>query len=308
MESVRFSLARAAAVECSVLLLGETGTGKGVAARALHAASRRRQGPFVSVDCAALAPSVFESELFGHERGAFTGAVARHRGRFERAAGGTLFLDEVGELPLRFQAKFLTALQDRCVERLGGVSPVSLDVRVVAATNRDLVRDVEEGRFRLDLYHRLRVLEITLPSLRSRPEDVAEIVWANLPALAARVGVQPPELTSGFLAALTERSWPGNVRELLHELERALVLCRGRVLDADALGEGVSRAPAPFRAGQSPALSMRDAPPDPADEIGQVLRSTGGNVARAARRLGVSRGTLRYRIAQHGLSSLIPRD
>jgi two-component system response regulator HydG len=247
---------------------------------------------------------VFESELFGHERGAFTGAVARHRGRFERARGGTLFLDEIGELPLAFQAKLLTALQEGRLERLGGAEPVVVDVRVVAATNRDLARDVDEGRFRLDLYHRLRVLEIALPPLRERPEDVPEIVRAHLPALADRAGLPPPRLTGEFLTALAERRWPGNVRELLHAVERALVHARGPVLDAAALGDETLAAPVAREA----RVSRPPGTGDPASEISRVLRSTGGNVSRAARRLGVSRGTLRYRIVQHGLGSLIPRD
>ncbi|MDH3685188.1 MAG: sigma-54 dependent transcriptional regulator, partial [Myxococcales bacterium] len=235
MKSAKRMLVRAAAVDSSVLLLGETGTGKGVAARVLHEGSARRHGPFVQVDCAALAPSVFESEVFGHERGSFTGAVARHQGRFERAAGGTLFLDEVGELSLPFQAKLLTALQDRRFERLGGDRAVALDARVVAATNRNLVEDVAAGRFRLDLYHRLHVLEIELPPLRARPEDIPELVQAHLPELSSRAGIAPPELTPDFVAVLAARPWPGNVRELLHELERSLVLCGESVLDASSL-------------------------------------------------------------------------
>jgi DNA-binding NtrC family response regulator len=200
--------------------------------------------------------------------------------------------------------KLLTALQDGRLERLGGTEPVEVDVRVVAATNRDLVREVDEGRFRLDLYHRLRVLEIALPPLRSRPEDVEVIVRATLPALASRVGVEPPELSPSFLRALAVRRWPGNVRELLHEVERSLVRCRGPVLEATVLGDDVLRVASPREA----VTPMARDPADPAAEISRVLRSTGGNVSRAARRLGVSRGTLRYRIVQHGLGSLIPRD
>jgi len=304
-------LTRAAAADSSVLLLGETGTGKGVAAQVLHEASARRDGPFVQVDCAALAPSVFESELFGHERGSFTGAVARHRGRFERAAAGTLFLDEVGELSLPFQAKLLTALQDRRFERLGGDAAVALNARVVAATNRNLLADVEAGRFRLDLYHRLHVLEIELPPLRARPEDIPELVRVHLPELSSRAGITPPELAPDFVAELAGRPWPGNVRELLHELERALVLCGESVLDASSLAPEAAVPIGPVET--PPALGWPVLPPPElgegaAAEILQVLRATGGNVSRAARRLGISRGTLRYRIAQYGLSASIPRD
>ena len=304
MHEVRRSVARAAAAESPVLLLGETGTGKGVVAQALHEISPRRAGPLVHVDCAALAPTVFESELFGHERGAFTGAVARHRGRFERARGGTLFLDEVGELPLAFQSKLLTALESGRIERLGGAQTVRVDARIVAATNRDLAEEVGAGRFRLDLYHRLRVLEIVLPPLRDRLSDVPELVRAHLPRLAARAGVRTPRLADGFLAALAERVYPGNVRELLHEVERALVRSRGAVLDAAALGPPQERDAAPPSA--APRRTAHAG--GPADEIERVLRATGGNVSRAARRLGISRGTLRYRIAQHGLAGVIPRD
>jgi DNA-binding NtrC family response regulator len=305
MRRAREVLVRAGAAESPVLLLGETGTGKGVAARALHEASRRARGPFVHVDCAALSPTVFESELFGHERGAFTGAVTRRIGLLERARAGTLFLDEVGELTPTFQAKLLMALQDARFERVGGAAPVALDARVVAATNRDLSRDVARGRFRLDLYHRLRVLEIVLPPLRERPEDVAGLVRFHLPELATRAGVGVPRLSPGFLHALAARAWPGNVRELLHEVERALVLHPGEMLEAAALEPEppldwpcVGIGPADVARGGGDATA----------EIAAALASTGGNVSRAARRLGVARGTLRYRITRHGLGELIPRD
>jgi DNA-binding NtrC family response regulator len=303
---LRLALGRAAASDATVLLTGETGTGKGVAARALHAASPRAAGPFVHVDCAALAPSVIESELFGHERGAFTGADAPRAGRLEAAAGGTLFLDEVAELAPTLQAKLLRALQDRAFERVGGARTLALAARVVAATHRDLRRAVAAGSFRADLYYRLQVVELELPPLRARPVDLPALAGHLLADAARRAGRPAPCMTPAFLAALAAHAWPGNVRELANLLERLLVLGAGPALDALDLHEAWT----PWGASPTPDRVAEAAPsadPD-ATRIAAALAATGGNIARAARRLGVPRGTLRHRIARHRLGHLIPRD
>jgi len=321
MAAVRAALRRSAASDASVLVTGETGTGKGLVARALHAASPRAAGPFVHVDCAALAPSVIESELFGHERGAFTGADAPRVGRLEAAAGGTLFLDEIAELEPRLQAKLLRVLQERVYERVGGTRTLPLAARVVAATNRDLRRAIAAGAFRADLYYRLQVIELALPPLRARREDLPELVEHLLHAAARRAGRPAPRPTPALLAALAAHDWPGNVRELANLIERLLVLGAGPVLDVADLGAGLD-AGAPWwptcgrvadadpTSGEDlgcPADAVRAPHPDAA-RIAAALAATGGNVARAARRLGVPRTTLRNRIAKHGLGHLIPRD
>jgi transcriptional regulator with GAF, ATPase, and Fis domain len=305
---VRAQLARVAPTESTVLLLGETGTGKGLAARELHAASPRAEGPFVHVDCAALSESLVESELFGHERGAFTGAVASRVGRLELARQGTLFLDEIGELPLALQGKLLRALQDRRFERLGGTRTLALEARVVAATHRDLRAAVREGRFRADLWYRLCVFAIELPPLRARPGDVAYLLRRELPALVARLRVPPRAIKPEFVEVFARHAWPGNVRELLHALERALLLAEGDALDAASAHAAIAMGR--IEEGLGPAGSP--APPDtesaPDRDLAAVLRETGGNVSRAARRLGIARSTLRWQIERHGLGYLIPDD
>lgn len=224
-----------APADSTVLLSGETGTGKELIARAIHEQSRRRRQPFVAINCAAFPESLVESELFGHERGAFTGAVDRKPGKFELADKGTLFLDEVGELPAPVQAKLLRALQEREIQRVGGTKTVPVNVRLVAATNRDLEDAIQNGSFRQDLFYRLNVFPIILPPLRDRPEDVAVLAQAFLGRFARREGRRVPELTRCALRALESYHWPGNVRELQNVLERAMLLCRGSELDARML-------------------------------------------------------------------------
>jgi transcriptional regulator with GAF, ATPase, and Fis domain len=316
MARVRRQIARVAATESTVLLLGETGTGKGLAAREIHAASARSGGPFVHLDCAALSASLVESELFGHERGAFTGAVAPRAGRLELARDGTLFLDEVGELELPLQGKLLRALQDRRFERLGGARTLSLEARVVAATHRDLRAEVRAGRFRRDLWFRLCVFAIELPPLRQRPADVVALVRAELPGIARRLGVTLPRVDPAFVEALARHDWPGNVRELLNALERALLLAEEpalggelarAVLAAGSLGDdgaGVLQpTPAPAPGPLVPAGSDGSR-----ERVAAVLRETGGNLSRSARRLGVPRSTLRWQVQRYGLQGLIPED
>jgi DNA-binding NtrC family response regulator len=309
MRKLRHEIRAVAPLRATVLLTGETGTGKGAAAHALHARSRQAHGPFVHVDCAALSPTLIESELFGHERGAFTGALDRRVGRFELAAEGTVFLDEIGELDERQQAKLLRVLHDREYERIGGVATLPMTARVIAATSRGLLQEVREKRFRADLYFRLNVVQLRLPPLRERRGDVALLVRALLPRLAASLGVAPCELDGAVLARLASRSWPGNVRELMNVRERLLIRGPGRRLGLADL-EGIFDCepwplPDPGRA-LLLGFADRDAGirPAPAPErIAAVLRANGGNIARAARELGMPRTTLRRRLRRLGLAA-----
>lgn len=221
------ALRRVAPTEASVLLLGESGTGKELFARALHAYSPRRQGPFVAFACAAVPETLLEAELFGYERGAFTGATARHVGRFEQASGGTLFLDEIGEIGSGVQVKLLRALEERRISRLGGSGEVSVDVRLVAATNRDLAGDVVRGSFRADLYHRLNVFPITLPPLRERRRDIPALALHLLSRASAKNSLPMPLLRPSALGALVLAPWPGNIRELSNHMERVAILSAG---------------------------------------------------------------------------------
>ncbi|HET9553246.1 MAG TPA: sigma 54-interacting transcriptional regulator, partial [Anaeromyxobacteraceae bacterium] len=238
--------------EATVLLSGESGTGKGLLARAIHDHSPRRAGPFVAVNCAALPENLLETELFGHVRGAFTGAVRDRVGRFELAAGGTLFLDEVGDLPLHLQAKLLRALQERTYERVGESRPLAVDVRVIAATHCDLRRAIEEGRFREDLYYRLRVFPIEIPPLRSRREDVEPVARYLLARAAARAG-RELRFSPEALRSLLEYPWPGNVRELENALEYAVTVAPGQTIQPEDLPPEIDgRAPPPEPAAPPP--------------------------------------------------------
>jgi DNA-binding NtrC family response regulator len=230
------ALRRVAPTDAAVLLLGPSGSGKELFARAIHQLSRRQAGPFVAFNCAAVPESLVESELFGHERGAFTGATARHVGRFEQGHAGTLFLDEIGEVPLSTQAKLLRALEEHRITRLGGEGEIVVDVRVIAASNRDLDEAVAAGSFRRDLFHRLSVFPIQLPALVDRREDVPALTLHLLARAAARHGVPVPTLRPAAMAALVLAPWPGNVRELANLLERAVILTEGRPVAAAELG------------------------------------------------------------------------
>ena len=272
----------------SVLITGESGTGKELIARRIHLRSRRAAGPFVAVNCAALPESLAESELFGHEKGAFTGADRRRAGRFEEADGGTLLLDEVGELTPSLQSKLLRALEERVVRPVGGGSDVPVDVRLVAATNRDLHEAVAAGGFRQDLYFRLAVVPVALPPLRERPGDIPLLARHLLAGLAGRHQLPPARLSAEAVTALQAHHWPGNVRELRNVLERALVVRGGGVLSpADLLpglgGESVPAVPLDREAREREAVL-------------EALRRAGGNREEAARLLGVSVRTLYYRL------------
>jgi DNA-binding NtrC family response regulator len=288
-----------------VLLRGETGTGKELVARALHAASPRRAGPFVVVHCGAIPEGLFESELFGHERGAFTGAVTAKPGRFELAHGGTIFLDEVGELPVAVQVKLLRALQERTIDRVGGVKPVEVDVRVIAATHRDLVSQVAAGAFREDLYYRLAVVPIALPPLRERVEDLAALLDHFLARHGSRLGREVRGFHPDALARLAAHDWPGNVRELENLVERCLLLADGDWITRADLGLDGRDGADP---GTEPAadldlkqfLRLHTARLE-RERIRIALDATGGNVTHSARALGISRKSLQTKMKEHGL-------
>ncbi|WP_028576576.1 sigma-54-dependent transcriptional regulator [Desulfomicrobium escambiense] len=289
--------------EANVLILGESGTGKELVAQLLHEHSLRKDGALVKVNCAALPETLLESELFGYVRGAFTGATQDKPGRFQLAAGGTLFLDEIGELPMTLQAKILRALQERIVEPLGGVSPVSVDVRFIAATNRDLPAMIADGKFREDLYYRLNVLEIRIPPLRERTEDIALLTDHLLAKLCRKNNRPVRSVSRDFLDALSRHEWRGNVRELENVLERCLILCRGDVLDVRDLPEHLL-SPARTTA-MSAATTPTENPLEAAERhaLEETLRRYAGHRERTAQALGISRRTLQYRLKKYGLTT-----
>jgi two-component system response regulator AtoC len=307
MRALRREIANVAPLHSTVLLTGETGVGKGVVARSLHRLSGRRARPFIHVDCAALSPNLVQSELFGHERGAFTGAVGQRPGRFERAAEGTIFLDEIGDLEARLQAKLLRVLQDREYERLGGNQTLRMTARIVAATTRDLGIEVREGRFRADLYYRLNVVRVAIPPLRERAGDVPLLIASGFERLERGLGLAAPALSEAAIARLAAYGWPGNVRELLNVLERLLIRFAGRRIEVSEIDEILDDDPRPFRPPAEPPQWPRTlaervlATGDPSERIASELRATGGNVARAARRLGLPRSTLRHWIRRYGI-------
>ncbi len=297
-----------AATSSTVLIGGETGTGKELVARAIHQRSRRRQELFVAVNCAALPGTLVESELFGHEKGAFTGAIARRVGRFEQADGGTLFLDEVGELPPEVQAKMLRVLQSGEFERVGSGQPLKTDVRVIAASNRDLERAVREGRFRSDLYHRLAIFPIHLPPLRERREDIPLLAAYLVTRKARRLGRKMAPLPPAVVDRLTRYDWPGNVRELENVLERAIILSPDAVLELDAIQLGPTKHPAPTLDGLThaggPAAEDDTLQAHERAHILQICQATRWKIKGpdgAARRLGLNPGTLYARMKKLGI-------
>ncbi len=298
MTPVVDALRKVAPTNASVLLIGESGTGKEVAARTLHAWSGRAGGPFVAVNCAALPETLLESELFGHEKGAFTGATASRRGRIELADGGTFFLDEIGEMKPEVQAKLLRVIQDRRFERVGGSRTIEADVRWVAATNREPNELRSSGALREDLYHRLAVFPIHLPPLRDRPLDILPLAENLLRRLGAQMGRAHLELDDDARRLVQHHSWPGNVRELANALERAAILSTGpRVRAADfQLGNGV----APSRAAPHGA-APRELAAIERDAIAQALAATGGNRREAAERLGIGLRTLYDKLKRYRL-------
>ncbi|HEX9894466.1 MAG TPA: sigma-54 dependent transcriptional regulator [Gemmatimonadales bacterium] len=289
------TVATVAPTWATVLLEGESGTGKELFARAIHEQSPRRDAPFITVNCAALPEGLVESVLFGHEKGAFTGATTRASGAFERAHRGTLLLDEVSEMRLDLQAKLLRVIQEQEFERVGGRESIKVDVRLVATTNRDLKAEVDAGRFRADLYYRLNVMPIRTPPLREREGDIALLAHYFVKVAAERLGVESPSMTPEAIDVLQQHDWPGNVRELSNVIERAVILSRGAAIDADALRPHVSR-PASASAVPAPAELPLDLASLEQIAIERALAATSGNRTRAAQLLGISERTLRTKL------------
>jgi DNA-binding NtrC family response regulator len=293
--------------EITVFIAGESGTGKELVAKAIHYASLRSDGPFIDVNCAAIPEGLQESELFGHEKGAFTGAVATHPGKFEQAAGGTIFLDEVGEMSASAQARLLRVLQERVLQRVGGTETIELDVRVISASNRDLAKLVEDGEFRQDLFYRLVVFPITLPPLRDRREDIPLLVEHFLEKYARDAGKRVTRVEAQVMEALTQHGWPGNVRELENVIHRTLLVSSGLELTVDDLPPGIGQT--------SAADEMEARPATGADEggatlnleelerktIARAMEQNKGNLSDVARQLGIGRSTLYRKLEQYGL-------
>jgi nitrogen regulation protein NR(I) len=324
MQAIYKELGRVAAKPVNVLIRGETGTGKELIARALCQHSDRVNGAFIAINCAAIPETLLESELFGHERGAFTGAEARRIGRFEQAHNGTIFLDEIGDMTLGTQVKLVRVLQERCLQRLGGKETIPVDVRVIAATHRDLERAIQEKLFREDLFYRLNVVVIHLPPLRERREDIPELVQYFLQKHGAALGVDNPSIHPDAMQFLQSQPWPGNVRELENVARKVLLLAAGYTINAEHARAATSRLAA---RDDSPDQSLRDFAGallaaaqrgELADSrarlleaaekeiISQAIRLTHGNQLQAARLLGISRLTLREKLAQFGLRQGTP--
>jgi two-component system NtrC family response regulator len=302
MRAVTETAARVAQSDTTVLLEGESGTGKELLAKALHFHSSRARGPFVTINCGAIPEQLLESELFGHRRGSFTGAVGDKRGKFESADRGTIFLDEIGELPTLLQVKILRVLQEREIDKVGETRPIKVDVRVIAATNRDLEKMVADGTFRDDLYYRLAVVPIRVPPLRERSDDIPLLVEHFLTKHAERPGRQRPTVEKGVYSAFNLYSWPGNIRELENVIERALVLDKDGVLGLDDLSERL-------RTREHRVANLRMELPDEGISLEAVerelllaaLHKHNWNQTRAAAFLNVTRSTLLYRMQKFGL-------
>ena len=307
MRLVMDMVRQVAATNATVLVLGESGTGKELVTRAIHEQSRRARGPFVAINCAAIADNLLESELFGHERGSFTGATDRRAGKFEMASGGTLFMDEIAEMSLEMQAKVLRAIETQEIERVGGSRPVRVDLRIIAATNKDLRREVERGDFREDLFFRVNVFPILLPPLRDRREDILPLALFFLRKFAEEMGRRMPCLSASAERMLVEHLWPGNVRELRNTIERVSILLEGNEIrgsDVAAVlqppggvvaGSGRASGTACLAAG---GFSLDD---HERTLLMEALSRAGGNKSRAAKLLGISRAKLRYRLEKFGI-------
>ena len=303
MRRLREQIATAAPTTGRVLVHGENGSGKELVARAVHAGSARRAGPFVEVNCAAIPEELIESELFGHEKGAFTGALARRRGKFELADGGTLFLDEIGDMSLKTQAKVLRALEEQAFERVGGKDTIRVDVRVIAASNRDLEGLIQAGRFRDDLYYRLNVIPIEVPPLRERRDDIPALVEHFVALFCAENGKRAKAISGEALAYFLAYDWPGNVRELRNMVERLVIMAPGDVIDADHLPAPLRPKDAPGAGAEPRERSLREA----RDHFERAyivaeLRANDWNMTRTAERLGIERSHLYRKLKAYGIT------
>jgi two-component system nitrogen regulation response regulator GlnG len=321
MQEVYKAIGRVAPTDATVLIRGESGTGKELVARAIYQHSLRSEKPFLVINCVAIPETLLESELFGYEKGAFTGAVNRRVGKIEQAHGGTVFLDEIGDMPFSIQSKILRLLQEKSIERLGGREPIPVDVRVIAATNRDLEKALGEGRFREDLYYRLKVVTLWLPPLRERLGDIPLLVDYFLNRFAAEMGMDNPGMSREAEVLLAGHGWPGNVRELANGIQKALIFSRGCPCSAEDVAQAIRGERPPTRpapeAGEGEAIRLwlREALSAGGDDglfetlvdrfasilIGEALNLTGGNRTRAAKLLGLSRPTLQAKIEKYGL-------
>jgi len=303
MAHLREQVALAAPTNGRVLVLGDNGTGKELVARLIHQSSRRKSGPFIEVNCAAIPEELIESELFGHVRGAFTGAVADKPGRFEQANTGTIFLDEIADMSLKTQAKVLRVLQEQVMERVGGTQRIKVDVRVVAATNKDLLEEIRAGRFREDLYFRLNVIPIFVPALRDRQDDIPPLADYFMAMLATEYGRRAKRLAPEAAARLRQYAWPGNVRELRNVIERLIIMVSGETITAQDLGflgrDGMPDAPA----AQGPARPLSEARDEfEKDYILHTLAAQQGNMSRTAELLGVERSNLYKKLRAFGVT------
>ena len=303
MAHLREQVALAAPTNGRVLVLGDNGTGKELVARLIHQSSRRKSGPFIEVNCAAIPEELIESELFGHVRGAFTGAVADKPGRFEQANTGTIFLDEIADMSLKTQAKVLRVLQEQVMERVGGTQRIKVDVRVVAATNKDLLEEIRAGRFREDLYFRLNVIPIFVPALRDRQDDIPQLADYFMAMLATEYGRRAKRLAPEAAARLRQYAWPGNVRELRNVIERLIIMVSGETITAQDLGflgrDGLPDAPA----AHGPARPLAEARDEfEKDYILQTLAAQQGNMSRTAEVLGVERSNLYKKLRAFGVT------
>jgi DNA-binding NtrC family response regulator len=307
MHQVFELISRVAQTTTTVLIEGETGTGKEVVARAIHAASHVRTGPIIAVNCAALPENLLESELFGHEKGSFTSAIGQRRGRFELANGGTIFLDEVGDVPASMQAKLLRVLQERRFERVGGTESIEVDVRVIAATNRSLLRLVKQGTFREDLYYRLNVIKIDLPPLRERTEDVP-LLATHFAQKYARQGEPPKQLSPQAMELLLHYRWPGNIRELENAIERASVTSRDDTIRPENLppeitAPSVPKTPLTIDLGRPLPELLRDLTAEIEQQyIRKAMKKSHGNIGRCARICGLSRRSISAKIAEYQIN------
>jgi two-component system response regulator AtoC len=304
MQEIFKTIGRVASSDATVMIYGESGTGKELAANALHAYSPRRTAPFVKVSCASFVETLLESELFGHEKGAFTHAISQRKGRFETANKGTIFLDEIGEMSLNTQKKLLRVLQEREFERVGSSLTIKVDVRVIAATNRDLLHEVAEGRFREDLYYRLNVIQITMPPLRDRRDDIPVLVEHFLDKHRLDPKSQPARISEEAMAVLMQHSWPGNVRDLENTIERAVVLSRGDVITPQHLSFVPTTPSQHIDVGQrvSAGIALKTIVEETERlVIEEALQQCGHSQSQAAERLGLTRSELEAKIREYNI-------